>query len=334
MNDPDTDFDPNDPGVPLDGVNPNDTPSMEDVLSEAWDKGSENEPPEGGNEPPDGGDGGEGGDPPPEGGTELQPMDAPAHWASADREMFAKQTPEAQKWLMERSNAMDAAHTQRSQEIAPIRGFMEKWDPYFRQMGADPGAAMNHVMEAEYILRTGTQAQKLDLLKQLIHDYGVEAPGEGGENAPPQDPRVDQLAQQMQELAHRNNAQAMHAQNAQMQAANNAIHSFTSAKNEDGTLAHPFFGDVQVDMERLAQADIDSGRQPDLKDLYDRACWANPTVRQKLLDMQKTADAKEARRKRHAGSSVSGAGSRRAEQRSDDLDSILSNEWDRQMAAA
>ncbi len=333
MNDPDTDFDPNDPGVPDQGSQENDQPSMEDVLSEAWDKASEEEPPEGGNEPPEGGEGGEGGEEPPETGSELQPMDAPTHWASADREMFAKLTPDAQKFMMDRFQGMEAAHTQRSQEIAPIRGFMEQWNPYFQHIGADPGIAMNQVMQAEYMLRTGTQEQKRDVLRQLINDYGIEGPGEGGENAPPHDPRVDQLAQQMQELAHRNNAQAVHAQNAQMQAANNAIHSFTSAKNEDGTLAHPFFGDVQVDMERLAQADIDSGRQPDLKDLYERACWANPTVRQKLLDMQKTADAKEARRKRHAGSSVSGAGSRRAEQRSDDLEKILSDEWDRQVAA-
>jgi len=63
------------------------------------------------------------------------------------------------------------------------------------------------------------------------------------------------------------------------------------------------------------------GRTPALKELYDRACWANPTVRAKIQSAeQHTARKAEEKRKREdaerakkAAVSISGAPSSSAE---------------------
>ena len=85
-------------------------------------------------------------------GSDEQPKDAPqpieahVHWAAKDREMFekvGKTDPKAQKWLMDRSRAMEAAHTQRSQEFAPLRQTIERWQPFFDNIGAPAPLAID-----------------------------------------------------------------------------------------------------------------------------------------------------------------------------------------------
>ena len=108
-----------------------------------------------------------------------------------------------------------------------------------------------------------------------------------------------------------------------------SIQAFADEKGAGGKLAHPHFGDVRNDMTRLAQADLAAGVQPDLKSLYDRAAWANPAVRAKLMAADNQEKARKAKR---AGGQVSGAGAAAAEQPKG-LRATLEAEWDRQSAA-
>ena len=238
----------------------------------------------------------------------TEPMEAPAHWASGDREMFSKQTPEAQKWLMERYQGMESAHTQRSQEIAPIRQFVDQWSPYTQQFGATVEQAAQTLFQTEYRLRSGDNAQKLAVLRELVQAYGVQAPGEG---EMPADPRVGELQQQLFQMQAMQQQQAQAAQQQQVQTTTQQVQAFAGQKDDKGNLAHPYFGDVETEMTRLAQADLAAGVQPDLQSLYDRAVWANPTTRAKLMAEQQKASVQKAR---SAGGSISGAGAPAAEQ--------------------
>ena len=272
-------------------------------------------------------------------------MEAPSHWSAADREMFNKQPPESQKWLMDRSRAMEAAHTRRSQEIAPMRQLVERWNPYFDKVGASAPQAIDLVLQTEYKLRTGSQEAKLQVISDLIRDYGVEAPAEPGEEADQvvQDPRVDQLNQQLQQMQagwqQHQMTVTQQQQAARMQAeqqAQTAINAFATHKGDDGKLSHPFFGEVQHEMTKMAQADLKAGIQPDLDDLYDRACWATPSTRSHLLkaeQAQATEQRKqEADKARRAGGQISGTGAPTVEQPKDIRDT-LSAAWDRLSAA-
>ena len=339
---PTDEFDPNDPGVPVSGqgVGENDGSNIEDVLGKAFDEQVSDGPEETPEEVPGGGSptpesaGGEEVEPQGDGSPSADPLEAPSHWPSDQREQFSKLTPEMQRFMMDRFNGMEAAHTQRSQAIAPMRDVLERWGPYFQQTGARPDVAFDNLVGVEYRLRTGTQQQRIDVLREIIEAYGIEAPvdGEGNVREPVRDERVDALAQQMQQMTQMNQSAMQQQRIAAVQREQTKLDSFVSEKNEDGTLKRPYFGDVEAEMTMLAQADVNSGKQPDLDSLYERACWMNPAVRAKMMQSESARKAETARRKRNAGASVAGAGTGRPEQPKS-IDDILNEAWDKQAAA-
>lgn len=270
-------------------------------------------------------------------------LEAPVHWSLNDREMFAKQTPEAQKWLLDRSNAMEAAHTKRSQELAderngmaPLNGVVTKWGGYLGQMGATPDQAFDSLMQVEYTLRTGTPAQKVAALRKIVTDYGITAPKEGEDLTPAADPRVDALQHQIQQMTAGQQQQQRAAQQAQVAQAAREVETFRNEMTEAGKPAHPYFGEVEAEMTKWAQADLAAGVQPEIKSLYERACWSSPAVREKLIAEQTAvAQAKQAedvKKKRAAGATISGAGSAPAE-KPKDLRQSLADRWDAMVAA-
>ena len=137
-------------------------------------------------------------------------VDPPTHWDVKHQEMFRKLAPDAQTFLMERSNAMEAAHTQRSQEIAPLRNAVSGWEPYLTQRNMEPAQTFQNLMQAEYTLATGTNEQKIGLLQTLAREYGVNLGGNGpAAPSAEEDPfeihkqiqsAVAPLAQQVQQL--------------------------------------------------------------------------------------------------------------------------------------
>ena len=100
-------------------------------------------------------------------------LDAPAHWSVEHQEMFRGLDGKAQSFLMDRSREMEAAHTKRSQEIAPLRNASERWAPYLNQIQAEPSQVFDSLMQYEYGLRTGTNEQRMHILLGLARDYGV-----------------------------------------------------------------------------------------------------------------------------------------------------------------
>ena len=230
--------------------------------------------------------------------------------------MFTKLPPDAQNFMMERFRGMEAAHTRRSQEIAPMRQLSEKWDPYFQQLGTPAPQAIDLLLQTEYKLRYGSNAEKLQLIQKLVQDYGIQAPDEEGNIQAP-NPEIASLRQDIQNLS--NGFQQQHQQFQENRNASvaNQVTAFAEAKGSDGQLAHPHFGEVEAEMTRLAAGMLQEGVQPNLDDLYERACWSTPTVRAKLMEQHTQAAAQaemeKAKKAKKAGSTVSGAGSAQRE---------------------
>lgn len=259
-----------------------------------------------------------------------EPIAAPEHWALEHQEMFRKLDPTAQSFLMDRSKEMEAAHTKRSQEIAPFRQATEQWTPYLQQIGATPAQVFNSLMQHEYALRTGTRQQKENVLLSLARDYGVDFSQNGGQQAPTaeEDPfeiqkkiqaAVTPLQQQVQQLHGNFEQQGYSQQQATQTAAQQQIDQFKAEKGADGKPAHPYYAEVEQNMYALAQAKVATG-QPvspaDLPTLYEQACWSNPSVREKMLaadrfaEQQKAQKAEQERaaKARKAGGSLAGGG--------------------------
>ena len=254
---------------------------------------------------------------------EPEALDSPAHWSLEHQEMFRGLEPKAQAFLMDRSKDMEAAHTRRSQEIAPLRNAQERWTPYLQQIQADPAQMFDSLVQHEYALRTGTNQQKLDLLFELGRVYGVTLPENGnGQPSPEEDPfQIQQkiqaalmpLAQRVQQLTGQGAAQQQQAQVDQVDQAAQNIQAFRDATGDDKKPSHPYFAEVEADMLAMAQAKSAAGQPLDLAELYESACWTNASVREKMQaskawQSRKTEQQRAARATTAAGSLAGGGG--------------------------
>ena len=205
---------------------------------------------------------------------------------------------------MDRSKAMEAAHTQRSQEIAPFRNVAERWAPYLQQNGATADMMFDSLMRVEYQLRTGTEAQRIQLLHGVAQQYGINLNPQQEAQAPTaeEDPlgihkhlekfqnpimsRLEQLEGGLSQLSGglRTNVSAQQQQS--VAAAQTQITKFRSEQGADGKSAHPHFDEVEAEMASLAQIDQANGIQPNIPSLYERACWLNPAVRTEACSVE------------------------------------------------
>ena len=256
--------------------------------------------------------------------TEAEPLDPPAHWAAADQERFREADPKWQEWFLSRSKDMDAAHTRRSQEVAPLRNVLQQWGPTVQQWGADPVQVINGAMQAVYTLRAGTPEQKAGLIKQLAQDYGVslDPPKQPSAEEDPFgvqamiDQKLAPFSQQLQQMGGGMQQQQQAAQQAASQAGMQVIERFRIEKGADGKPAHPYIDELLDDMTALAQARAAAGQTPDIAELYEAASWSNPSVRAKVQAALKAADRaktkkaeqERARRARTASSGLAGSG--------------------------
>jgi hypothetical protein len=144
--------------------------------------------------------------------------------------------------------------------------------------------------------------------QQLVSGVGnglqpVQAIGQEQQGGPASD--FQQWRQQVDTaLQHIAQQPVIQAQN-QIQS---SIQQFQTALKPDGSVEHPYFNDVKTHMGALMSA---PNGPTTLKEAYDQACWANPTVRASLMREQQAAQEAERKqaiaRAQGAAVSVSGA---------------------------
>jgi hypothetical protein len=182
-----------------------------------------------------------------------------------------------------------------------IGGEFKPYEALIRSQNLTPQALSRDFMNTHYVLSTGTPQQKVQHILEAAQRYGINAqdlqsalssvPSDAGQ---PVHPIVQQLQQKLQTLEGQLTEQ-QRAQQAQESANINAeIKRFES----DGK--HEHFKLVAADMGAL----LSNGRAGDMQDAYDKACWAHPEIRAKLIakqqadqrkiDAEKAASAKRA----------------------------------------
>jgi len=130
---------------------------------------------------------------------------------------------------------------------------------------------------------------------------GATAPGPAApQPAPGGAPPANGLEARLSALETDYNTRVANERQAQMNEINRQIADFANTQGADGNLLHPYFAEVEQDMAILAQLDRAQGGTPQLQDLYDRAVWARPSTREKLLGSQRDAEAKRAAEERKA----------------------------------
>jgi len=183
---------------------------------------------------------------------------------------------------------------------AQIAGYLNQLRGFAPQRAAtDDGQPTPHPDGYDQYLRTG----------------GGQPPARVGNGADPATGIHPALAARLEALEADKNQRIQSDQQARYDDANRQITEFANAKDADGNLLHPHYAELEGEMMQLAWADRSAGRTPVIANLYERAAWANPVVRDKMLASQREADDREAAAARkakaeaalRAGSSVTGA---------------------------
>lgn len=273
------------------------------------------------------------------GDAEPEKLTPPEHWTQADKDVFNSQTREAQTWLLDRHKAMEGDYTRQKQEVSDqakrFDQHLEPFRPYLPQLGMTEDQLVGSLLSAYGQMLSGNAR---NVLLGLAQQFNVDL------NEEP-DPQQEQLNSVISQLDNKINQVSNHFISQSQNQVTQQLDQFASAKDEKGELQHPYFEDVIEDMTVLANAVRARGQQPDIKQLYEQAIWANPIVREKILSSQKEAEGKkaqmEAEQKRkedqerankakRASASVSGDGSADTPTQGGDIRSLIENALEEQ----
>lgn len=192
--------------------------------------------------------------------------------------------------------------TKRDQEFASHR---KRWDPYdpvitalekrFSMQGVAPQTGLQQLISVSeslerdpdntipWLLQQFKPRDVNALLQNLAKTHGVDL-GQLGATQPYIDPAVQSMVQPLQQqVAHLTNLLQGTQQQRHQEAAKNvaqAIQAFRSETDADGNLRYPHYERLDPYMAQLVHF---GGPEP-LEKLYEKAMWADPELREQLIE--------------------------------------------------
>jgi hypothetical protein len=232
----------------------------------------------------------------------------PQHWPEQARQMFAKQSPEAQAFLLERVTSTERDYQAKAQAAATAVQFTQSLAPIFQdpviagslqQAGVSPHDAIGQWAGFHRRAMDPNPAVRAALHQELGQRMGLNPAATGQMSQPGQvalseedlkDPAIryfaDHISKTLQEQ------QALRGELNQMQQETQkranaevlkvtrwSIDSFADEKDASGQPKRPHFDAVLPLMIDLFRANPER----DIQEAYDYAIWAVPSVREKLL---------------------------------------------------
>lgn len=273
----------------------------------------------------------------PEPGQSSPAIAAPQSWSAEAKAEWGKLPPKAQDYIAQRESEVHKAVTQMGSALKafePLRPIYE----YLGQTGVPQGRE-SEVITAWARAQHALDTNPVEALKWLAQSYNVDpaqlaGPGKSPEppaGTPPasvvddlfKDPRFDQLQPVIQGLQKKIDDQDKalryfygqqqtreHAETEQRQSyVNTVISDFSKGKPEFAELQDDIIREVKV----LRDADPKLPMEKVLEQAYDRARWANPSFRTRILEEQRKTEAdkakqeaakKQAEAKKHAAMNV------------------------------
>jgi hypothetical protein len=239
--------------------------------------------------------------------------EAPAHWSAADRETFARQTPEGQQFLLRRHSEMESDYQRRVQANARAVEFTNAAAPVFRDpdiakamrdAGIGPAQALDIWGGMHKRLLSPDINERVKCIFEIAArsniDPAVFTTGRPGPQAPLsqeelKDPAIKFFADHIGRTSME--VQGLRAQLQQMQQASQqqanaealkvtrwGIDNFADEKGPDGKLLRPDFNEVIDQIVELFR--INPNR--DIKEAYETARYMNAQTRQRLIQAERS----------------------------------------------
>lgn len=253
---------------------------------------------------------------------------APGSWKPTAREKWSQiQDPELREEIYRRDAEVTRGLNQSKKDAEfgkEISGLVAPFQGSFHAAGVTPQNAIQSLLQTDAILRNGTPTDKAQRAYDILAYYGVDIQLlsniiQGTQPQQEQNPEVAQLRERLARLESGQNS--------------NQQQMVTGLKAEVDTFAadesNEFYRDVRLQMATL----LETGGAKDLKEAYDKACWADPDIRKVLLERQAVELSKKvsknAARAREASSSLNGSGEPVSEQVDPkNLRAVLEHAWD------
>lgn len=234
---------------------------------------------------------------------------APTTWKPELAAQWQALPPSVREEIARRENDMFAGLEQYKTDATfarEVKGLLAPVAPLLQQHNVAPNTFVGNIIRAHLHLSSNIgEAEKIATVRQLLQGYGVDPAKlvEGGQppaDAPYVDPEVKALREQVSSLQSRINGSDARAAEARRAELAKEINDFASDP------ANEFFDQVADEIAILIRG---SGGTMTLRDAYDRAIWANPTVKAQLLARDSAAAVekaqKEAREKAEAAARAS-----------------------------
>ena len=213
---------------------------------------------------------------------QAQPaIDAPVSWTAEQKAKWATLPPDTQAYIAQRDKESHEAISRAGQQIKafePIGKVIEQFAHVFQKNGLQPHDGIARMMAVNEMLEANPETA----IREIAKAYGVNLQGTTDEqSASPESQRIAELEARLAKQESHLTAQMRQKQEADNAALAREIADFAKDK--------PHFESVRKVMAGL----MSSGAAETMQDAYDRAIYADPTIRQSLqVEAQKAAEDK------------------------------------------
>lgn len=239
--------------------------------------------------------------------TPQESIRVPASWSAQAKADFAALPPHIQREVSKRESDIDKGFRERAEQLKRYEPLEQVIAPHRQKWsvaGVDEATAVKQLLAAsDWLDRNPTEA-----LTHLARQYGVNIASLGQGNSPqPGAGNTGQPQAQPDPVA--NEIQALKAEVAALRQGREQETQQTYVSQIEAFAADPanlYFENVKPAMAKLLQ----SGLVETLPEAYERAIWADPTIRPLLLQQQTAkpaVDPNRAVKAKLAGASVTGS---------------------------
>jgi hypothetical protein len=226
---------------------------------------------------------------------QAQPaIDAPASWSAEMKAKLASLPPEHAdviKYAAQRDRESHEAISRAGQQIKafePIGKVVEQFAHVFQNNGLQPHDGIARMLAVNEMLEQNPRAA----IAQIAKAYGVDLSGEGTQEATPENARIAELEARLAKTESHLTAQErqrLAAERQREKEADDTLARDIATFANDPKNPRPHFQSVRLVMAGL----ISSGAVETMQEAYDRAVYADPTIRQSMIaEDQAKAEAK------------------------------------------
>lgn len=206
-------------------------------------------------------------------------LDAPKAYTKEYQENFKNLSPEWRKYLIEREKQSEKGFSELGNKLSAYKWADEVFGSRQERLGKLGFQNSREYLEHLTAIDDALEKDPVGTLRMLSEAYGVNLNNDDEQASNP-------LQRQIMEIQQSLASQQAYIREQQTRTVNQMFDDFVNAKDEAGNPKHPYWEDVRADMIPL----IKNGISSTLDDAYERAVWANKSVRDKMIAAQAKAE--------------------------------------------